>query len=121
MESESPFVRRIGRLLAAGVLDGHLDALSDRQVGQLMFDEVGNDLGIAQPEATICHQATQRLFRSGSGSLEEEFPLQRPCPVCGNEMLMRYGIDEPDSFQCTFLPCGYKEYLPGKGSDEEPT
>jgi hypothetical protein len=71
--------------MVAGALDRHLDALSDRQVGQLMFDEVGNDLGIVQPEATICGQATKRLFRSEGGSLEEKPPLRPPCPICGND------------------------------------
>jgi hypothetical protein len=59
VNSKNPFIRRIGTLLAAGALDRHLDALSDRQVGQLMFDHVGRDLGIVQPEATICYQATE--------------------------------------------------------------
>lgn len=115
MASNNPFQRCVGTLLAAGVLDRHLDALSDRQVGQLMFDEVGNDLGIAQPEATICHQATRRLFRSEGGRLEEEPLLRSPCPRCGNEMLPHYGIDEPVFYQCVYLACGHKEYV---GSDE---
>jgi hypothetical protein len=117
-QSKSPFVRRVGMLLAAGVLDRHLDALSDRQVGQLMADNVGRDLGIVQPESTICHQATRRLFRSTNGSFTEEPSAhnERPsCPKCGNEMLLHYGIDEPDFYQCTFLGCGHKEYV---GCDE---
>jgi hypothetical protein len=122
-QSKSPFVRRVGMLLAAGVLDRHLDALSDKQVGQLMFDHVGRDLGIVQPEATICHQATQRLFRSTNGSFTEEpsARCERPsCPKCGDEMLFHYGIGAPDFRQCVFLGCQYKEYMTeprGEGRD----
>jgi hypothetical protein len=110
-ESKNPFLRRIGVLWAAGVLDKYLTQLTDRQVGQLMFDHVGRDLGIAQPEATICSQATQRLFRSRSGSLEGEFPLRRPCPECRNEMLFHYGIDESDYFECVYRGCGYRDFI----------
>ena len=115
LQSKSPFVRRIGTLLAAGALDRHLAELSDKQIGQLLRDDVGNDLGILQPEATICNQATRRLFRSELGSLEDELPLRPPCPLCGNDMLFQHGIDEPDFFECTCLSCGHKEYA---GSDE---
>ena len=113
-QSKSPFLRHIGTLLAAGVLDKHLSELTDHQVGQLMFDHVGRDLGIAQPESTICHQATQRLFRSTNGSLIDDLAgqMERPsCPKCGNEMLLHYGIDEPDFYQCVFLRCEYTEYV----------
>jgi ribosomal protein S27AE len=116
-QSKSPFVRRVGMLLAAGVLDRHLDALSDKQVGQLMFDHVGRDLGIVQPEATICNQATQRLFRSEIGCLEDDGKVQpdrASCPKCGNEALLHYRIDEPDFRQCVFLGCGHKEYVLSK-------
>ena len=112
LQSKSPFVRRIGTLLAAGALDRHLAELTDTQIGQLIFDEVGNDLGVLQPEAIICHQATRRLFRSEHGSLVEEPPLRPPCPVCGNDMLFHYGIDEPDFFECSSLGCEHKEYAP---------
>ena len=115
LQSKSPFVRRVGTLLAAGALDRHLAELSDKQIGQLLRDDVGNDLGILQPEATICNQATRRLFRSELGSLEDELPLRPPCPLCGNDMLFQHGIDEPDFFECTCLSCGHKEYA---GSDE---
>jgi hypothetical protein len=115
LQSKSPFVRRIGTLLAAGALDRHLAELSDKRIGELLRDDVGGDLGILQPEATICNQATLRLFRSELGSLEDELPLRPPCPLCGNDMLFQHGIDEPDFFECTCLSCGHKEYA---GSDE---
>ena len=112
LQSKSPFVRRIGTLLAAGALDRHLAELSDKQIGELLRDDVGNDLGVLQPEAIICHQATRRLFRSEHGSLVEEPPLRPPCPVCGNDMLFHYGVDEPDFFECSSLRCEHKEYAP---------
>jgi hypothetical protein len=88
-----------------------------------MADNVGRDLGIVQPEATICYQATRRLFRSTNGRVTEEPSAQdeRPsCPKCGNEMLQHYEIDEPDFYQCVFLRCEYKEHICyHTGSDEE--
>jgi len=112
LQSKYPFVRRIGTLLAAGALDRHLAELSDKQIGQLLRDDVENDLGVLQPEATICNQATRRLFRSEHGSLVEEPPLRPPCPVCGNDMLFHYGVDEPDFFECSSLRCEHREYAP---------
>ncbi len=118
LKSKNPFVRRIGILLAAGALNEHLSELNDHRIGQLLLDEVGSDLGIFEPEAIICHQATQRLFRSPNGSLEEDDtpqPGRLSCPNCGNDMFFHYGIDEPDYFECACLSCGHKEYV---GSDE---
>jgi hypothetical protein len=111
IQSKSPFIRRLGALLGAGALDRQLSELRDKQVGQLMLDFVERDLGIVQPEATICHQATRRLFRSENGRLEEEPPLRPPCPECESEMLFHYGIDEPDYFECVYLGCNHKEYV----------
>ncbi len=118
LQSKSPFARRIGTLLAAGALDRHLAELTDKQIGQLLRDDVGKDLGILQPEATICNQATRRLFRSELGSLEDELPLRPPCPVCGNDMLFHYGVDAPDFFECSSLRCEHKEYAPYDGKEE---
>jgi hypothetical protein len=119
LQSKSPFVRRIGTLLAAGALDRHLAELSDEQIGQLMHDEVGNDLGVLHPESIICNQATRRLFRSEHGSLVEEPPLRPPCPVCGKDMLFHYGVDEPDFFECSSLRCMHKEYAPCQSDQEK--
>jgi len=49
LQSKSPFVRRIGTLLAAGALNEHLSELNDHRIGQLLLDEVGSDLGIFEP------------------------------------------------------------------------
>ncbi len=110
LQSKSPFVRRVGTLLAAGALDNHLSELNDHRIGQLLLDEVGSDLGIFEPEAIICHQATRRLFRSEHGGLVEEPSLRPPSPLCGNDMLFQHGIDESDFFECSSLRCEHREY-----------
>src|SRR5438309_11385538 len=106
---EISFERLVGTLFVAGTLDIRLAKLTDRQIGQLMFDHFRNHLGILLPETTICEHATRRLFRSAGGSLtteEMEKQRQRPaCPRCGNEMLLHYGIDEPDFLECDSLNC----------------
>ena len=113
--SENPFERLLGALFVAGVLDMRLSQLTDRQIGQLMFDHFRNDLEILLPETTICDHATRRLFRSAGGRLtaeDIEKPRQGPaCPKCRNEMLLHYGIDEPDFLECVLVNCGHKEYV----------
>ena len=113
--SENSFERLVGTLFVAGTLDIRLAKLTDRQIGQLMFDHFRNHLGILLPETTICDHATRRLFRSTNGNFtaeEMERQRQRPaCPECGNEMLLHYGIDEPDFLECVLLNCGHKGLL----------
>ncbi len=115
-KSKNPVERCFGSLLLAGMFERHLAQLTDRQIGQLMFDLVGGDLPISQMEVTICHQATLRLFRSAGGRLTaEELAAQQECPscpICGNEMPLHYGIGGRDFRQCTSLGCKHKEYLP---------
>ena len=107
--AEHPFERLVGTLFVAGMLDMRLAKLTDRQIGQLMFDHFRNRLGILLPETTICDHATRRLFRSTNGNFAaEEMEKQRQrttCPKCGNEMLLHYGIDEPDFLECVLLNC----------------
>jgi hypothetical protein len=114
-QSRNHFLRGMGNLLGAGVLDERLAELSDRQIGQLMVDEVGRDWGVFQPETTICQQATLRLFRSVKGALsDDDLASQRqhpPCPECGNEMLVQYGIEEPNFCECASLKCGYRQSI----------
>jgi hypothetical protein len=114
-ESEDPFERLVGVLWAAGMLGERLAQLTDRQVGQLMFDVVEDQLSILRPETMICNQATRRLFRSEGGKLTTENidrEKQRlACPKCGNETLRHYGIDEQDFLECVLSKSGYKESL----------
>jgi hypothetical protein len=112
LNSERPFARVVGTLFVAGLLKERLARLTDRQVGQLMLDLVWNQLGVLDPEMTICQHATQRLFRSSGGNLtaeEIEMQEQRPaCPMCGSEMVHNFGIDEPDYLECALLDCGLR-------------
>jgi Zn ribbon nucleic-acid-binding protein len=117
VESNNPFERLVGALLIAGMLEQRLRHLNDRQVGQLLLDYCGNDVGMLLPETVIHRHATRRLFRSVGGSVTaEELKEQRPgatCPRCGSEMLQHIGIDEPDFSQCVLVKCGYKEHTRG--------
>jgi hypothetical protein len=110
--AERAFERLVGTLWAAGTLERRLAQLTDHQIGQLLDDFVDDQLGLFEPEMTICQQATRRLFRSAGGMLapeETEGAKQRPaCPKCGNEMLLKYGIDEPDYLECVLVACGHR-------------
>jgi hypothetical protein len=102
VDSDSPMKRLAGALLIPAVLAERLAKLADRQVGQLLLDEVWPRLSTLGPESTICLHAADRL----RGSPKESCLA---CPKCGNEMLLRYGIDEPDFFECVLLSCGHRE------------
>ena len=114
-ESDDPFERLVGTLWAAGMLGQRLAHLTDRQIGQLMFGVVADQLSILRPETMICNQATYRLFRSAGGKFkEQDIEKQRQrsaCPKCGNERLLHYGIDEPDFLECVLAKCRYTESL----------
>ena len=68
--SENRFERVVGSLLVAGLLKERLSALSDHEVGKLMFDYVWKDMNIFTPELTICEIATERLLASSVQSDE---------------------------------------------------
>jgi hypothetical protein len=85
-------------MLIPAVLAERLAGLADRQVGQLLLDEVWPGLGLG-PESTICLHAADRL----RGSPKESLPA---CPKCGSEMIRHIGIDEPDFLECSLLRCG---------------
>lgn len=112
-DSEHSFERVVGTLCVAGNLQERLARLNDRQVGQLVFDYVWDQLNLLSPEMTICQHAASRLFRSLGRHLTSadiESQEQRPaCPKCGSEMIHNFGIDEPDYFECSLLDCGHKQ------------
>ena len=63
-DSENPFERLVGALFVAGTLDIRLAKFTDRQIGQLMFDAVADQLSILRPETMIwrsSHAATVPL------------------------------------------------------------
>lgn len=98
-------------------LSDRLDGLSDRQIGQLLFEFCWAQCYVPSFELTIVTQAIDRLRRSAGGERTkeeaEDNPKQRPlCPKCGgNEMYLHYGIDEPDFWQCAYGSCGHKIYV----------
>lgn len=62
--SENPFDRVVGTLCVAGLLKRKLAGLTDPAVGQLMFDQVLDELTLFSPAMTICQVATERLLHS---------------------------------------------------------
>ena len=60
--SRNHFERVVGSLFVAGLLQERLSALSDHELGQLMFDYVSDDMNVFSPELAICQVATERLL-----------------------------------------------------------
>lgn len=87
-------------MLIPAVLAERLAGLEDRQVGQLLLDEVWPELGLG-PESTICLHAADRL----RGSTNVKCPA---CTKCGSEMIHYVGIDEPDFLVCARLDCQFR-------------
>lgn len=122
MDSKHPFEQLVGVLWVAGTLKGRLARLTDRQVGQLVWDHVLDQLTLFGPDAVICQHASERLFRSESRSwaegdksaMDEDTP---PCPACGSDTTYHVGIDEPDFLLCVQADCGHKESLGISGGD----
>lgn len=88
-------------MLIPAVLAERLAGLADRQIGQLLLDEVWPGLSPLAPESTICLHAADRLRESP----KEKCPA---CPKCGSEMIRHIGIDEPDFLECALLRCGLR-------------
>jgi hypothetical protein len=62
--SPEPYERVVGALCVAGILTHRLTLLSDREIGQLVFDYVWTELRWSSPQMAICEEAAQRLSRS---------------------------------------------------------
>jgi hypothetical protein len=111
-QSKHPFAQIVCVLWINGSLKRRLARLTDRQIAQLMFDYVWDDLIVFSPAAAICEHATERLFRSERGSwtqqdksvMDEDTP---PCPACGAETVRHVGINEPDFVRCGRAECGH--------------
>ena len=111
--------RPLDRLRAVAVdsaLSDRLNALSDRQIGQLLFDFCWPELYVDGPELIIVTQAVDRLRRSTGGAVTNEeaqdnLKQQPVCPKCGNEMFLHYGIGEPDFWLCDDVGCQHKRYV----------
>jgi hypothetical protein len=113
-ESPRP-IDRLRAVVLGGALSDRLNEMSDRQIGQLLFDFCWPELYVDGPELIIVTQAIDRLRRSTGGVITneeaQESLKQRPvCPTCGNDMFLHYGIDEPDFSLCDWVDCRHKRY-----------
>jgi hypothetical protein len=114
----SESLRPLDRLQAVAVnsaLSNRLNELSDRQIGQLLFDFCWAECYLNSGELTIVTQAIDRLRGSTGGTVtneENQDNLKQPvCPKCGNEMFLHYGIDESDFWLCDYVSCRHKLFL----------
>lgn len=122
---ESP--RPLDQLYTGAVdkaLNDRLNALSDRQIGQLLFDFCWVECYVNSPELIIVTQAIDRLRRSTAGAVtneeaQENLKQQPACPICGNEMFLHYGIDEPDFWRCDHVACRHKRYVGEQQTPDE--
>jgi len=128
MDSKHPFEQVVCTLWVAGTLKLRLAQLTDRQIGQLLWDHVLDDLTLFGPDAAICEQAVRRLLRSEGGSWTEDDKSVMdegtpPCSACGSETIYHVGIGEPDFLLCVRADCEHKEFLGisggGKSGGEE--
>jgi hypothetical protein len=114
-ESPRP-IDRLTAMVLGGALGDRLNGLSDRQIGQLLFDFCWPELYVDGPELIIVTQAIDRLRRSTGHVItkeeaQENLGPQPVCPKCGNEMFLHYGIDEPDFWLCDRVACRSKRYV----------
>jgi hypothetical protein len=61
VNSSNPVERLAAALLIPSELTKRLSKLDDREIGQLLDDEVGARLNVFAPESTICAAAVTRL------------------------------------------------------------
>jgi hypothetical protein len=78
IHSGNPAERFAAALLIPAVLSKRLRLLDDRQIGQLLANEVWSNLNLLAPESTICLAAADRLRRHGDCSPERKgFGIRR--------------------------------------------
>jgi hypothetical protein len=112
-ESPRP-IDQLRAVVLGAALSDRLNGLSDRQIGQLLFDFCWPEFYVDGPELIIVTQAIDRLRRSPGRAVTNEEAQdnlkQRPlCRKCGNEMFLHYGIDEPDFWLCDWVDCRAQE------------
>ncbi len=95
-----------------------IQRLSDRQIAQLNLDLVLGSLPVFSPESAIVGEAIHRLFLSArSAPVDDERDLtqaeQPACPRCDREMVLHFGIEEPDYLLCQDRICGYARSVQG--------
>jgi hypothetical protein len=67
LRSANPAERLAAALLIPGVMAKRMRLLDDRQIGQLLEDEVWSQLNLLAPEATICMEAAGAASRTREG------------------------------------------------------
>jgi hypothetical protein len=114
---ESPrLIDRLTAVVLGGALGDRLKELTDRQIGQLLFDFCWAECYVSSPELIIVTQAIDRLRRSTGGVItkeeaQENLGPQPVCAKCGKEMFLHYGVDEPDFWRCDWVSCRNKRYV----------
>lgn len=117
LDSGNPVERFAAAALIAGALRERLRELRDTQLGQLLEDEVCPCLNLFAPESTICDEVAERLRGSPEGD-----PTNRPaCPRCGGATFFRFGIDEPDAWECEAASCGHRLQAPPQTTSGNPS
>ena len=78
MNSANPIERLAAALLIPSELAKRLNKLNDREIGELLDDEVGAKLNLLAPESTVCDAAVTRLRRRAKGlSKRKGFGIRR--------------------------------------------
>jgi hypothetical protein len=113
LKSGDPRRSVVEAFFRCGELSGRLRDMSDKQVGQLVFDVVIDDVPLVNPAMSVAVEASERLFRSPAGARATHEVFNDPdmlprCPRCHHPMMHFIGIDEPDYQECVALDCGYK-------------
>lgn len=95
----------IGEVAALGRVQQSLESLTDRQIGQLVWNDVLEEVPMVSRAWGIASEAAERLFRSTTGARYPEEALNHierlpDCPLCGSPMLRFIGFGEPDYKKC---------------------
>jgi hypothetical protein len=70
--SKEPYERVVGVLCVSGMLKNRLARLNDDELGQLLVEYVSNEVTMFSPEAAICEETAQRMFRAVEESTQED-------------------------------------------------
>ena len=75
-QSRQPYERVVGVLCVSGMLKKRLAKLSDEALGQLLVEYVSNEVTMFSPEAAICEEVAERLFRAVEESTTTSIPKE---------------------------------------------
>jgi len=110
----------ICEVASLGRVQQSLESMSDRQIGQLMFDHIWDSLPMASAGLCVVEEATERLFRSEAGVRQKNEVMNDlntlpDCPLCRGVMFHRVGFREADHLMCE--GCGCK--IPEAGEERQ--